>query len=167
VVTPPAPIVDSAALQKEAAAPKKDTTHRPAALVDTAKRNARLAKQRADDSVAKATDAAVLGARSVVGKYAQAFQAGNVSALTRVYPAMPQSQQDSYQKNYFERTDHIDAAVNYGETKVVGDSAQVDFTIKLNMVLKSKQPEEITFPPQRAKLVRKSGTWQIILVGGR
>jgi hypothetical protein len=168
VLTPPASAVDSMAAKTpvlpktDSAALRRDSLRRVASA-------ARIAKQRVDDSVTKATEALSSGARAVVGKYAQAFEAGSVSALKSVYPNMTQTQRDTYQKNFFERTDKIDAAVTYGDTKVIGDSAQVDFTIKLSMLNKATKQMEapLALPPQRATLIRKSGGWQLVHVGGR
>jgi hypothetical protein len=45
----------------------------------------------------------------------------------------------------------------------------VDFTIKLSMLNKATKQMEapLALPPQRATLIRKSGGWQLVHVGGR
>jgi serine/threonine protein kinase len=154
-------------------APPADTTPSipaagvPVQMVDTAKLNARLAQQRREDSLAKVAQAASSGARAAVTRYGKAFESMSVSALKLVYPALPQQQQDLYQKNFFDRMDRIDTQVSFSQTKVVGDSADSDFALKLTYVDKStKQPSDITLR-QRAKLVRTGGGWQIVSVTTR
>ncbi len=158
VTPPPAPIVADTT-------PKRDSVPAVKAavpVVDSTKIKARLARQKTDDSLSKARDAEVNGARAAVTRFAKAFENGSATALKTAYPAMPDNEQKRWQENYFDKMEKIDSRVGSFDAKISGDSADADFTVVLNMIAKSnKQPQDLTLR-QRAKLFKKGGAWTIV-----
>ncbi len=163
----PAAVAESATLTAKdtSKAPKRDTSHN--SVQDSLKRMAALARKRSEDSVAHVTEVATNGARAAFTRFVNAFGSGNATGLKSAYPAMTQSEQDAWQKNYFDQTSKIDAQLsNFGVT-VSGDSAEASYMVKLSLVKKgSGQTSESAFR-QRARLVRKGGEWQILSVTAR
>jgi hypothetical protein len=143
-----------------------DTTAKSVAaailMVDTVARNARLASQRRLDSVAQTAMAEANAVRAPIVRFAKAIESGDTASLRNAYPAMTVAQQVSWEKNFFARADSINASMRYGATRIDGDSADVDFSVRLKIRYKDTvTPGEIPLN-QHARLARNGGRWQIV-----
>ena len=133
----------------------------PAAMVDTARRNARLAQKRERDSLAHVANVEMAAVRGPLVRYARAIESGSVATMKTLYPAMTSKQQENWDKTFFARADSISAPIRYGATRISGDTAEADFTLLLSIVTKGTRQVVISPLRQHAKLVRQGGAWQI------
>lgn len=145
--------------------PARDSTAAvtaPAAMVDTARLNARLAQKRAHDSLARIANLDMTAVRGAIVRYAHAIESGNLATLRSAYPAMSPQQQDNWEKTFFARADKIAAPIRYGTTRITGDTAEADFTLLLNILTKDTRQSVSSPLKQHAKLVRQGNSWQIV-----
>jgi hypothetical protein len=134
----------------------------PVLMVDTARLNARLAQKRTRDSLARIASLDTTAVRGAIIRYAHAIESGNIATLRSAYPSMTPQQQDNWEKTFFERADRIAAPIRYGATRIVRDTAEVDFTLLLNILTKDTKQSVSSPLKQHAKLVRQGSTWQIV-----
>ena len=95
----------------------------------------------------------------VIDRYRAAFESGDISKVLAAYPALPAKQQQFWSDNVFALADGIHATVDYTKNQVTGDSADMDFTMRLRFTYKKgRTPGSITLP-YHAGLAKESGVW--------
>jgi hypothetical protein len=147
-----------------AAAAPVESSHAPPVVADSSALLARRIEQRAKDSVARSEAQRAAAVRAPIAKYAHAIESANIATLHAVYPQMSQQQQQNWEKNVFARAEHMKTAVQYGASRVTGDSATVSFSLVLSYTDKeTKQPLNSRLR-QDAKLVRRAAGWEIVSV---
>jgi glucose/arabinose dehydrogenase len=77
---------------------------------------------------------------AVVDAYRAAIESADTSRMRAVYPRMPQSQMDFWQKNFFAVGRNIHASVSYTTTKVAGRTADVDYVMRLRYDYRTGAP---------------------------
>ena len=131
-------------------------------MVDSARLNTLREQKHVRDSVARAAAMETGALRSAIVRYAHAIESGDVALLRQALPFMTGKQQEAWEKNFFARASHIAAAVKYGPSRTVRDSAEVDFSMVLTMTDRSSSQVTTTQLRQHATLARSRGAWQIV-----
>ena len=130
-------------------------------MVDTARMSARALEKHLRDSAARAVAAGTGAVRAPIARFARAIETGSVAALRVAYPGMTSKQQDTWDRQIFSKAEQISTRVEFGAIHVSGDTAEVDFTVMMNMLIKDTRLP-ITSPyRQHATLVRTGRAWQI------
>jgi hypothetical protein len=131
-------------------------------LVDTVARNAKLAAQHRQDSLYRKAMDDTNAVRAPIVRYARAIESGDTASLRSAYPAMTVAQQVGWQSQVFARAENIAASIRYGATRINGDSADADFSLRMNVTYKDGKMPGSSPLNQRAKLARSGGRWQIV-----
>ena len=145
-------------------APVKNTTPvaAPVTMTDSAAYRAKLAKQHEADSLQKIVLAELGASRAPLIQLRRAIESGNIATLRAANPTMTPEQERSWQENFFNRAEKIDATIVYGPTKIRGDSAEADFSLKLKILFKDTKASG-TIPMNRhATLVKRADGWHIV-----
>jgi hypothetical protein len=82
--------------------------------------------------------------------------------LRAAYPGLTARQQESWEKNFFDRAESISAPVRYGATKIARDTAEVDFTLMLVSLQKDTRNKVSSPLRQHATLVKRGSAWEIV-----
>ncbi|MEO5818456.1 MAG: serine/threonine-protein kinase [Gemmatimonadaceae bacterium] len=131
-------------------------------MVDTVARNAKLAAQRHQDSVYRLAMSDTNAVRAPIVRFAKAIESGDTASLRTAYPAMTVGQQVSWQTNFFARAENIATSIRYGPTRIYGDSAEADFSVRLKINYKGSRITGAIPLNQHARLVRIGDRWQIV-----
>ena len=75
---------------------------------------------------------------------------------------MTPQEQDNWEKMFFARADKISAPIRYGATKISRDTAEVDFTLLLNIVTKDTKQSMGSPLRKHGTLARQGSSWQIV-----
>ena len=134
----------------------------PLAMVDSARLNARVAQKHVHDSLVRIANIDTNAVRGAIMRYAHAIESGNIGMLRGAYPAMTPQEQDNWEKMFFARADKISAPIRYGATKISRDTAEVDFTLLLNIVTKDTKQSMGSPLRKHGTLARQGSSWQIV-----
>ncbi|MDB4889788.1 MAG: protein kinase [Gemmatimonadetes bacterium] len=134
----------------------------PVVLVDTVARNAKLLAQHRQDSVARLAMQEMNAVRAPLVKFAKAIESGDTASLRTAYPAMTVGQQVSWQTNFFARAENIETSIRYGATRIYGDSADAEFSLRLKINYKDSKSSGAIPLNQHARLTRVGDRWQIV-----
>ena len=146
-------------------APVRDTTAvvaAPIAMVDSARLLARIAQKQERDSLARLANRDTMAVRSVIVRYAKAIESGNIGTLRNAFPGMTPQQENNWEKTFFARAEKIAAPIRYGATRITRDTAEAEFTLLLNILIKGTQESFGSPLRQHATLVRQGNVWRIV-----
>lgn len=133
----------------------------PIPMIDSVRQAEKAAAKRRD-SITKATNASFAPVHAPIESFARAIEHKDIAAMRAAYPGMTSRQQESWDKNFFERAESISAPVHYGATKVTGETAEVDFTLMLVSLQKDTKQKVPSPLRQHATLVKRGTTWDIV-----
>jgi serine/threonine protein kinase len=134
----------------------------PVEVIDTVARNAKLAAQHKQDSIAHKLGLDSAAVRAPIVLYAKAIESGDTAILKRANPTMTVMQQVSWDKNFFARAEHITTSISFNPLKLYGDSADADFKLALKVFYKDTKQSSVIPMNQHARLARVGGRWQIV-----
>jgi len=132
------------------------------AMVDTVARSNKLAAQRRADSIYRKAMGDTNAVRAPIIMFAKAIESGDTASLRRAYPAMKVEQQVNWDKNFFARAENIATSISYGATRINGDSADAEYTLRLKILWKDTKQSGSGRMNQRARLARNGDRWLIV-----
>ncbi|MES2176567.1 MAG: serine/threonine-protein kinase [Gemmatimonadota bacterium] len=133
----------------------------PIPMVDSARLATQRAEKRVSDSIARIAFADTGAVRSAIARYARAIESGDIAVLRAALPSMTSKQQESWERN-FAGAARIEAKVRYGAMRILRDSADVEFSLALQITGKGTNPSQtVNLPQQHAAVARKNRVWQI------
>ena len=84
-----------------------------------------------------------------------------VPTIQTAVPSMSDAQAKNWEDRFFKLADKIDASIEYGPTKILGDSAEASFTMKLKILYKDTRTGNLPLN-QHATLKKGADGWHIV-----
>jgi serine/threonine protein kinase len=97
--------------------------------------------------------------RAAIDRYRAAFESRDIAKVLQFYPSMPVAQQKNWRDNVFADAAAVHAEVTYDRERILGDSADVDFTMKLRNTYAKGRPPTSYALKYRATLAHEGGAW--------
>ena len=133
-----------------------------ATVVDTARLRADRDAKRARDSIRAIAMADTNAVRAAIIRYRQAIESGKVANLRTAFPNLSAQQEQLFEEVFFSRAEQVDAELRYGQMRIVGDSADAEFSLIVKILRKdTKQMSTPTRMRWRASLAKLGAGWQI------
>jgi hypothetical protein len=159
-VPPPVPANSNAVAHAVA---RKDSSARKPIVSKTSVRDSLNRMRARRDSLTRLAAAKVPKViRTPIAAFASAIATGDVLQLRAAYPGMPGKQETAWRDGFFKQAENIKVkAVQYGTAKVIGTTANVDFTVPVDFVfISSKTPSSNNFR-YHATLDKQGKAWSI------